>query len=175
MARTGWCCKPSARQSRITLSYQVRTLLLRTSFPCALATIQLTPTIPILRRWSARGTRASAGHGGRDAFGRLARRVPQGRRGAPERPRMGRRGDRSADREVRLFRKERVAAKEGRTVTLTTSIFVPILRRPLPCDDLICCLSAVLLGECVLYCGEDVQVRTSGRQLCGDFEQSAEK
>ena len=56
-----------------------------------------------------------------------------------------------------------------------TSTFPTIRRRPLPCDDWICCLSAVLLGECLLYCGEDVQVRTSGRLPCGDFDQSAEK
>jgi hypothetical protein len=33
----------------------------------------------------------------------------------------------------------------------------------------------VLLGECLLYCDEDFQVRTQEKLPCGDFDASAEK
>ena len=64
-----------------------------------------------------------------------------------------------------------VTPRKNSIRTLTTLTFPNIRRRPLPSDDWICCLSAVLLGECMLYCGEDVQVRARGRLLCGDFDQ----
>lgn len=78
----------------------------------AAATIELTHTNSIHCRWCARETRASASHGSRDAFGRLARGLPQGRHGAPEHSGMGRYGERGADREVRQTHVERSAAED---------------------------------------------------------------